>query len=125
MVLREAISTLRVCSGLATLALLGACTTSGRGGSPHAGKSDARDAPDTVRPTNGDVIQGRILEDSGRQVVNDRESVVSAYPRGSNTTQTIAPAPAPATESVVAADLPTNLSYNVGGVGVPIRRVQR
>jgi hypothetical protein len=74
-------STLRVCSVLATLALLGACTTTGRGAAPHAGNGDARDAQDTVRLTNGDVVQGRILEDSGRQIVIDRETVVSAYPR--------------------------------------------
>jgi hypothetical protein len=116
-------STLRVCSVLATLALLGACTTPGRGSSRHAGKGDARNAQDTVRPTNGDLVQGRLLEDSGRRVVIDRETVVSAHSRGSNMTQMIAPAPA--AESVGAADRPTNLGYNVGGVVVPIRRVQR
>ncbi len=75
-------STLRVCSLLTTLALLGACTTAGRGPAPHAGNGDTREAQDTVRLTNGDVVQGRILEDGGRQVVIERETVVSTYPRG-------------------------------------------
>src|SRR3982751_621362 len=73
---------LRLCAVLVTLALFGACTTAGRGPAPHAGRGDAPDAQDTVRLTNGDVVQGRILEDSGRQVVIDRENVVSTSPRG-------------------------------------------
>jgi len=74
-------STLRLASILTALALLGACTATGRGAPPHAGAGDAPDARDTVRLTNGDVVQGRILEDNGRQVVIERESVVSTYPR--------------------------------------------
>ena len=63
------------------LALLGACSTPGRGSAPHDGTGDARDGQDTIRLVNGDVIQGRILEDGGRQVVIERASVVSTYPR--------------------------------------------
>jgi len=74
-------SRLNLCLLVAILALLGACSTAGRGSPPHAGTGDARDGQDTVRLVNGDVVQGRILEDSGRQVVIERESVVSTYPR--------------------------------------------
>src|SRR3982750_1759943 len=77
----KGMSRLNVCFQLAMLALLGACSTPGRGSSPHAGTGDARDGQDTGRLVNGDVVQGRILEDSGRQVVIERESVVSTYPR--------------------------------------------
>ena len=73
----KGISRLNLCSLLAMLALLGACSTAGRGSAPHAGTGDARDGHDTVRLVNSDVVQGRILEESGRQVVIERESVVS------------------------------------------------
>jgi hypothetical protein len=42
---------------------------------------DGRDGDDAVRLTNGDVIHGRIVEENGRQVVVERETVVSTYPR--------------------------------------------
>src|SRR3954466_4408941 len=77
----KGMSRLKICLQLAMLALLGACSTAGRGSAPHAGSGDARDGQDTIRLVNGDVVQGRILEDSGRQVVIERESVVSTYPR--------------------------------------------
>ena len=77
----KGMSRLKVCFQIAMLALLGACSTPGRGSAPHAGAGDTRDGQDTVRLVNGDVVQGRILEDSGRQVVIERASVVSTYPR--------------------------------------------
>ena len=63
-------------SSLIVLALLSACS-SPRGSTP----SRAADGQDSVRLVNGETVQGRILEDNGRQVVIERETVVSTYPR--------------------------------------------
>ncbi|MBV8880432.1 MAG: hypothetical protein JO332_10740, partial [Planctomycetaceae bacterium] len=73
--------TLRVSSLLSALILLGACSASGRSAAPRAGSGDAKDGLDAVRLVTGETVTGRILEDNGRQVVIDRETVVSAYPR--------------------------------------------
>jgi hypothetical protein len=71
-------STLRLHS-IFTLLILAACSAPGRTATPMSGSGD----DDAIRLTSGDVIRGRILEENGRQVVIERESVVSTYPRGS------------------------------------------
>src|SRR6185503_18535599 len=60
-----------------TLLMLAACTASSRPAASSSGDDDA------VRLTSGEVLRGRILEENGRQVVIERENVVSTYPRGS------------------------------------------
>lgn len=71
-------STLRSCS-VFTLLALAACTPPSRSGPSTSGSGD----DDAVRLTSGEVLRGRILEENGRQVVIERENVVSTYPRGS------------------------------------------
>jgi hypothetical protein len=73
--------TLRVCSAAAILLILAACSTSSRSPAPPAASMEGRDGEDSIRLTNGDVVRGRIVEENGRQVVIERESVVSTYPR--------------------------------------------
>ncbi len=75
-------ATLRASLTLLALLLISACSTSGRGSAPRAGGGDAKDGLDCVRLVNGESVQGSILEDNGRQVVIERETVVSTYPRG-------------------------------------------
>ncbi|HZE98292.1 MAG TPA: hypothetical protein VE981_14775 [Planctomycetota bacterium] len=71
----------RLCSILAVIALNSACSSPGSSPPPRAGSGDARDGLDSVRLVNGEVVKGRILEDTGRQVILERETVVSTYPR--------------------------------------------
>jgi hypothetical protein len=74
-------ATLRTSLILSALLLGSACSTPGRGSPPRAGAGDSKDGLDAVRLVTGETVQGRILEDGGRQVVIERETVVSAYPR--------------------------------------------
>lgn len=72
---------LRASLFLSVLLLSSACSSPSRSSSSRAGYGDATDGLDCVRLVNGESIRGRILEDSGRQVVLERETVVSTYPR--------------------------------------------
>ena len=62
---------------VSALMTLAACTSPSRASTPMSGDDDA------IRLTSGDVVRGRILEENNRQVVIERENVVSTYPRGS------------------------------------------
>lgn len=66
-------------------AALAACATgSGPGGSANGSGARGRDGaadPDVVRLTNGEVVRGRVVEENSRQVLVDRDSHVSMYPR--------------------------------------------
>jgi len=70
--------TFRSCSVIALL-MLAACAAPSRPSSSTSGSGD----DDAVRLTSGEVLRGRILEENARQVVLERENVVSTYPRGS------------------------------------------
>jgi hypothetical protein len=71
--------TLRVCSALAALVALASCSTAARP-APCAAM-DGRENDDALRLTNGEVVRGRVVEETARQVVIERENVVSTYPR--------------------------------------------
>src|SRR4051812_42527261 len=71
-------STLRLCSA-AALVLLASCAAPAR--SPHPAPMDGSGTEDAIRLTSGDVVRGRIVEETSRQVVIEREHVVSTYPR--------------------------------------------
>lgn len=58
--------------------LLAACSAPTRTATPMSGSPD----DDAIRLTNGEVVRGRIVEENARQVVIERESAVSTYPRG-------------------------------------------
>jgi hypothetical protein len=60
------------------LFFLGACSGSSR--SPETGGRSSSE--DVVRLTNGDVVRGRIVEESASHVVVEREDSVSSHPRG-------------------------------------------
>ena len=62
---------------LSALLTLAACSAPSRLTTPMSGPRDE----DAIRLTSGEVVHGRILEDTPRQVVLERESVVSTYPR--------------------------------------------
>src|SRR5207247_19282 len=83
----KAMSTLRVCSVLAAAILAAAstmlsasCSAPARSSSPPAAM-DGGGNEDAIRLSNGEVVRGRILEETPRQVVIERETVVSTYPR--------------------------------------------
>ncbi|HVE41338.1 MAG TPA: hypothetical protein VNM14_15705 [Planctomycetota bacterium] len=71
--------TLRVCSALAILVALASCSTAARSAPTVA--MDGRENEDALRLSNGEVVRGRIVEETARQVVIERENVVSTYPR--------------------------------------------
>ena len=62
------------------LLLLGACSGSSKSAEPRPGGS--READDVVRLTNGDVVRGRIVEETASHVVVERDDSVSSHPRG-------------------------------------------
>src|SRR5436190_11237770 len=66
---------------LSALALAGGCSTPARSAPPRAGTGDSKDGLDAVRLVTGETVTGRILEENGRQVTIERETVVSTYPR--------------------------------------------
>jgi len=71
-------STLRAAA--AALLLLAACSAPARTAAPtSAMDGDGRE--DALRLTNGEVVRGRIVEETPRQVVIERESTVSTFPR--------------------------------------------
>ena len=73
-------STLRLFSFSAILlACTAACSGPSRSTTPAA--MEGGEGEDAIRLTSGEIVRGRILEESGRQVVIERESVVSTYPR--------------------------------------------
>jgi hypothetical protein len=74
-------STLRVCSVVAILLILAACSTAPRSSLPPSATAEGREGEDSIRLTNGEVVRGRIVEETARQVVIERESVVSTFPR--------------------------------------------
>jgi hypothetical protein len=71
-------STLRL-SSLFAILLAAACSAASRPSVPAA--MEGGEGEDAIRLTSGEVVRGRILEETGRQVVIERESVVSTYPR--------------------------------------------
>ena len=72
-------TTLRLCSATILL-VFAACSAPARSSSPPAAM-EGRDHEDAIRLTNGEIIRGRIVEETARQVVLERETVVSTYPR--------------------------------------------
>jgi len=72
---------LRVPLFLSVLILTAACSAPARGPASPAGSGDAAEAPDRIRLMTGETVEGRIVEDGSRQVLLERETVVSAYPR--------------------------------------------
>jgi hypothetical protein len=72
---------LRVPLFLSVLILAAACSTPARGPASTSGSGDAADGPDRIRLVTGETVEGRIVEDGSRQVLLERETVVSAYPR--------------------------------------------
>src|SRR6185295_13667742 len=63
----------------AALILLAACTSPSRSAGPAS--DPGKGGEDAVRLTSGETVRGRILEETPRQVILERETVVSAYPR--------------------------------------------
>ncbi len=59
---------------------LAACSGSSKSAEPST--SGRREADDVVRLTNGDVVRGRIVEETGSHVVVERDDRVSSHPRG-------------------------------------------
>jgi hypothetical protein len=91
------------------LALLLGCAAPRSATSPAA--IEGGEGEDAIRLTSGEVVRGRIVEETGRQVVIERESLVSTYPRAAvfsidyskdrwqERKQTLHAAPAPAATS--------------------------
>jgi hypothetical protein len=64
---------------LVGLGLLGACSQTSKSTEPRS--ADARPVEDVVRLTNGDVVNGRIVEETPSHVMVERDQYVSAHPR--------------------------------------------
>jgi hypothetical protein len=72
----------QVRASIAILLILAGCSGPSRTAASKSGDPENRGGDDTIRLTNGEVVRGRVVEENGRQVVIERESVVSTYPRG-------------------------------------------
>jgi len=67
-------------STFARLSILALLTTAACSSTPRSAAPSSDD--DAIRLTSGEVVRGRIIEENGRQVVIERENVVSTFPRG-------------------------------------------